>query len=399
MLYQTIVLGAGAAGLFFAATRQNSGPVRLPVLLVDRQERPGRKILLSGGGKCNVTNRVVTSANYLGADPAFTRQALAAFTPEDMLAWLKRQNIATEEREHGQIFCRQGAEGLRDALFAQARQNGADFVLGVEIKSVRRIEEGEARFALESSGKAYQARNLLIACGGPAWPRAGAGFLGRQLAARFGHAYIQPRPALTPLKMPEDWPLHGLQGISLPVEAKAPRGPAFRLPLLFTHVGLSGPAALQASSYLEPGESLQINFLPDHDLAALLDAEARQTPFGLLRRLLPGRLALALLSASNLGPALAPLKDRKNAELSRAARAALAEAAHRHAAAPLAPGFEQAESSSGGIATREVNPETLESRLVPGLYFAGEVLDICGQLGGYNLHWAWASARLAGRRI
>lgn len=392
MIYECIVIGAGASGLFFAATRQGRGPL----LLLDRQERAGRKILLSGGGKCNVTNKSVTPENYLGENPLFTRQALSAFTPDDMLSFLQEQGIATEEREHGQIFCRNGAETLRDALAAQARRNNVETRLGINLKSVRPIAgEGsaEARFAVEAGDERFLSKKLLLACGGPAWPKAGATFLGKKLAAAFRHNYITPRPALSPLKTPRDWPLHGLQGISLTARVSAPGGPAFTLPLLFTHSGLSGPACLQASSYLRPGEALCIDFLPGADFTALLDAAGRQSPASILRPLLPERLARALLPA----PDCAPFAARKAAELSRAARITLAKAVHQHQVVPLAPGFEQAESSSGGVDTREVNPKTMESRLVPGLYFSGEVLDICGQLGGYNLHWAWASAWLAGR--
>lgn len=389
MIYEWVVIGAGASGLFFAATRQGGGPV----LLLDRQERAGRKILLSGGGKCNVTNKLVRPENYLGENPFFTRRALAGFTPGAMLAFLREQGITVEEREHGQIFCRQGAEALRDALAGLAVRNRAKFRPGREVKSARTVNEGTAHFAVEDGVERHLAKNLLLACGGPAWPRAGATFLGKKLAAAFGHNYIAPRPALTPLAMPVDWPLHGLQGISVTARVSAPPGPAFTLPLLFTHNGLSGPACLQASSYLQAGETLSVNFLPKAEFSALLDAEGRQNPLALLRRPLPERLARALLSGTDC----APFAERRNAELSRAARAALAAAVHEHRAVPLPPGFERAESSLGGIDTREVNPGSMESRLVPGLYFAGEVLDLCGQLGGYNLHWAWASSWAAGR--
>lgn len=393
MIYDFIVIGAGASGLFFAATRQGGGRV----LLLDRQERAGRKILLSGGGKCNVTNRTASPENYLGENPLFTRQALADFTPADMLDFLRRQGIPIEEREHGQIFCRQGAEALRDVLLRLACANGAEVLLTREIRSVQALPQGDssgAGFAVESGPVRYLAKKLLLACGGPAWPKAGATFLGKKLAAVFGHNYITPRPALTPLKMPGGWPLHGLQGLSLTARVSAPSGPGFTLPLLFTHSGLSGPACLQASSYLQAGQSLTIDFLPGLNFTALLDAEGRQNPLALLRRHLPDRLARALFST----PELSPFMERKCAELPRAARAALAAAVHAHQSVPVTPGFEQAESSTGGIDTRSVNPKTMESLLQPGLYFSGEVLDVCGQLGGYNLHWAWASAFAAGRR-
>ncbi len=525
MLYQCIVIGAGASGLFFAATRKNSGPI----LLLDNQARPGRKLLLSGGGKCNVTNRNISPANYISANPQFCRQALTAFSPKHMLDFLKRHNIALEEREHGQMFCKRGAEELRDLLLNLAHGNNADLHLGRNIRAIRYTvpqpharDNGYARgnsstsdardnrtnsdacahhntssthagqntegmyptrsiggihvescpslpqnaaFQIITDNNEYLGRNLLIAAGGPAWPKAGASHFGQRMAAAFGHSILPPAPALTPLKMPPEWPLHGLQGLSLtvtislavmsgfnatPNTASTPKlaatpshgtmpnhvaapgpgakshtavapdcgvlthratspsaaaahnladpaaqanRPSFTLPLLFTHSGISGPACLQISSYLEPGDAINIDFLPGQDFTALLDApeNARSSPLQLLRKLLPPRLAAALLPPD--------LRDRKCAEISRANRNALHQAAHAHRVTPLAPSFAQAESSRGGIDTTQISPTTMQSQLLPNLYITGEALDICGQLGGYNLHWAWASAWCAGRVV
>lgn len=412
MLYHCLVLGAGASGLFYAATRKPQGSV----LLLDHQERPGRKLLLSGGGKCNLTNRMVSPQNYLGGQPDFTRPALALFGPKRMLDFADKHGLEIEEREFGQIFLRSGAEKLRDLLLRLAVQNSAELALGrridsllclssvphpvhkaggVSIEATAALPEG-ARFCIESSGKKYFGKNLLLATGGPAWPKAGASRLGQLIAQRLGHRIIETRPALTPLKMPQSWPLHGLQGLSLTATAStAQGGPAFTCPLLFTHSGISGPACLQISSYLKQGDEIMLDFLPGQSFSSLLDAPGagKSTPLRVLRAHLPERLARALLSEEEL----AEMGGRKCAEISRAGRKNLHAAVHGHRARPLAPTFNQAESSSGGVDTSQISPKTMQSHILPGLYFAGEIMDVCGQLGGYNLHWAWASAWCAGQ--
>ncbi|MDR2893204.1 MAG: NAD(P)/FAD-dependent oxidoreductase [Deltaproteobacteria bacterium] len=489
MIYDFIVLGAGASGLFFAANRPiNDSPAarrfssRLSggrTLLLEKQNRSGRKLLLSGGGKCNVTNLRVGPENYLCTNPRFCAPALAAYGAERMLAFLRSHAIALEEREHGQVFCRGGAEQVRDLLLRLALDRGAELRLGQNLQAVRSLEQGwcweskagsefgpdmgnksdnsatagevateeiesdmpgqealeagaaqeggPARFEVLSNGRRFLTTNLLLASGGKAWPRSGASSFGYSLALAAGHALVAPRPALTPLKMPADWPLHGLQGLSLEVETSLVRvqdmaqgkpencsqngardrkpgraqmkTPSFRLPLLFTHTGLSGPACLQMSSYFDFGsgaaELLQIDFLPGENFESLLDAQenSRLSLMGLVRRVLPERLAEALLNAAGLGESL----PRKVAELGRAVRVRAAKAIHEHRVRPVAPDFSQAESTAGGVDTSFVDARTMQSKLTPGLYFSGEVLDVCGQLGGYNLQWAWSSGWLAAR--
>lgn len=411
MLHKTLVLGAGSAGLFYAATRKPGGKV----ILFDHQERAGRKLLLSGGGKCNFTNLDISAQNYLCSQPGFTSRALSSFDAGRILDFVRKHGLSTEEREFGQMFLRRSAEELRNLLVNLAEGNGTRFVLGrriehlyyvsetplaaskagtITVEAVAGLPEG-ARFCVEAGGKQYLGQNLLLATGGPSWPKAGASSAGHAIAKSFGHKVISPRPALTPLKMPEDWPLHGLQGLSVVVEASAGTGPSFIRPLLFTHSGISGPACLQISSYLDANAEIILNFLPGQSFATLLDAPdaGKSTPLRILRTYLPERLARALLSAD--GPA--GFAERKCAEISRTGRQALHAAVHRHSVRPLPASFNQAESSSGGVDTSAINPKTMQSNILSGLYFAGEVMDVCGQLGGYNLHWAWASAWCAGR--
>lgn len=414
MIFDFIVLGAGASGLFFAARHK-----RGRVLLLDRQDRAGRKLLLSGGGKCNVTNLATGPENYLCSSPGFVSAALKSFRPEDMLAFLQKHSLAVEEREHGQIFLRRGAEALRDLLLKLAEANGAQRLMGGRVSRIRHSGGGSgppgkgpdgiavevadslpegARFSVDYAGKSYYGRNLLLATGSAAWPRAGSSASGYGVAAAFGHSVVPVTPALTPLQMPEGWALKGLQGlnpvvrVSLPGPAKAP---SFTLPLMFTHGGLSGPACLQISSYLpdSPDGSLQIDFLPGHDLLDLLNRPGGQSVSGLLRRHLPERLVSALLS----GPELEPLRRAKCAELGRARRLALKSAIQEFSVIPRKPGLERAEAARGGVGVGDIDPSCMQSRIHRGLYFCGEVMDVAGQLGGYNLHWAWASAASAAR--
>lgn len=404
MTHQIIILGGGASGLFCAAELARRG---LSVLLLEGQGRMGRKLLLSGGGKCNITNLQLSSANYLTENSDFCAPALDAFGHEQMLAFLQEQKIALEEREHSQIFCRRGAQELRDALLRLCGQ-AVGGSLGSLAKSASRpkiateflLNQKNIRVSLASQAGepeffnvaceagVYTAPNLIVATGSQAWPKSGASDFGHKLAASFGHSIVPVRPALTPLAMPSTWPLHGLSGIDVPVRigAVASRAPVFELPLLFTHNGLSGPACLQISGYLQAGEALRIDFLPQISCEELFNKPgAGKVLLGnLLARHLPERLVAALVPQG--------LRERKTAELSRAGREEVSAAVHRHEVVPLRPSFERAEAARGGVNTFEVCPYSMESLKQKGLFFCGEVLDVCGQLGGYNLHWAFASA-------
>lgn len=385
-VYDVVILGAGPAGLTAAAAASRRG---LSVLLLDKNVGPGKKLLLTGGGKANVTNRSVSPADYVGENPAFTRAALQRFTPEMMLRRLADEGINVEEREYGRIFCKNSARAVLEMLLRNA---GKCRLVGEN--AVERIEAGPEGFALFSAAAAYRGRKLILATGSPAWPSCGADDSGLLLAHALGHRIVPVRPVLAPLLLPPDSPLSGLAGISaeVAISCDVPDSPSFTMPLLFTHNGISGPAILQISCWWRKGSSVILDFLPGLNAARLIDgATGKSTPHSLFSRLLPDRLCRALLPPSSA--------DRRIAELSRRDRDILAAGLTAHRVTPLrSAGLHKAEAAAGGVDTGEVNALTMESLRVPGLFFCGEALDVAGRLGGYNLHWAWASGELAGSR-
>lgn len=387
-----LILGAGASGLACAREAAARG---LRVILLDRAAAPGRKLAVSGGGKSNFSNREVTPRDYCCAQTGFCGPALAEFTPAGMLSLIRAWGLRFEEREHGQLFLNVPAQRLVEAFCRDCRQRGCRFVCRTPIHAVSRSDEG---FSVQAGNALWQSKALVLALGSPAWPQIGGSGLGYKLAQSLGHAIIAPRPALAPLLLPPSDPLRNLAGISLPVQISLPasrgEGRVWRDDLLFTHEGLSGPAALKASLFLQGNEAIQVDFLPGQNLATLLDAPSsgRQTPRALLSRLLPQRLADALLPEHSA--------RRKIAELSRAARREIQDGVQARAILPNGTaGFKKAEVCAGGVDTREINPHGMASLRCANLHIIGELLDVTGQLGGYNLHWAWASGMAAGRAI
>lgn len=427
-----LVLGAGAAGLLCAVTAARQGA---RVALVDLAARPGRKIAISGGGKCNFTNRRVSVDNYVGMQPDFCTPALRGWQPEDMLAWCAAHGIAWEERDHGRLFGLNSAERLIDALVDDCTQAGVQWhclcriegltpPFATEEQGTGTVQEAAGLFRahcvqLDPAGQEVEtvyltAPRVVLALGSPAWAACGATDTGLKLAKALGHGICPLRPVLVPLNMPQDWPLRDLAGISASVEitvdtaagstegtgatgskgAKGGKADArsFKDALLFTHQGISGPATLLASCHWKTGQILHLNFLPENSFADLLDAPECGKLFvkNLLARHLPQRLAEALIPAE--------LAQRKVAELSRKQRNLLAQCVHDHQVIPTGTaGLRKAEAAAGGVQVADIDPHSLQSRKVPGLYFAGEMLDIAGHLGGYNLHWAFASGILAGK--
>lgn len=426
--FDVIVLGAGAAGLVCALAAARRG---LRVALADHQSRAGRKLALAGGGMGNVTNRHLDARHYVGADLSPCRTAFRHYGPDAVLALLDELGIPWEERDFGQIFCLRPARELADGLERLGREAGVAFYLGCRVDGLGRSphatgDTGDTKgtggagdttaetdgmgalpgadtagrlFRLRLGADSLNAPQLVIATGSPACPQAGATDFGARLAARWGHPVTPFRPALTPLIMPADWPLRGLEGISLSARISVlPAGepslemrhdPCGARPLLFTHQGLSGPAALVASCLWQPGETLCVDFLPDAPVADWLHepAHGRLLVRTLLARHLPGRLADRLCPPD--------LARRRAAEVGKKDTLRLAEAVHRHRVIPSGSGgMRKAEVACGGVRVDSLDAH-LQSRLVPGLFFCGEVLDITGLLGGYNLHWAFASAHLA----
>ena len=381
--YDAIVLGAGAAGLFCAATAGQRGK---RVLLIDHNAEPGRKILISGGGRCNFTNLHTAPDRYLSANPHFAKSALSRYTPRDFVELVEAYGVAWHEKTLGQLFCDGSARQIVAMLVEECTKGGVELRYGV---AASEVEHRDGRFHLAGAS----APALVIATGGPSIPKLGATSYAYDLARRFGLKVIQPRPALVPLTLAgEDVLFRELSGVSAEVVAKCGKA-AFREAALFTHRGLSGPAILQVSSYWQRGEEVRIDFLPDAPRGWLLDAKRAQ-PRASLRRVLPlpERLSTTLAERLDLAAELGNLPDKalRSAE----------ERLHDWRFHPNgSEGFAKAEVTAGGIDTAGLSSRTMEAAKVPGLYAIGEAVDVTGWLGGYNFQWAWASARAAGEAL
>lgn len=379
-----VILGAGASGLGCAAACAARG--RRTVVL-DHGPKAARKVLASGGGRCNVTNMAVTAGDYRCGNPHFVKSALARFTPWDLLERLGEAGVATSEEEDGKVFCRHGAARMAAFLGEAATRAGARIVLGATIADARK--DGE-RFVVATSAGPFTAQSLVLALGGRSWPGLGASELGYELARRLGLGVTPLRPGLTPLLAGADTAAfcRDLAGVSLPVAVDGPCRLAGDL--LFTHKGVSGPAALDASLFWREGQTLLLDFLPGVDVEALLAEAGRQEVKNALASRLPKRLAAALCERLGAAGPAAALSPKARRELA----AALA-------AFPFSParaeGYAKAEVTLGGVDTRDISSKTLEASAIPGLYVIGELLDVTGRLGGFNLHWAFASGEAAGQ--
>jgi predicted Rossmann fold flavoprotein len=381
-----LVLGAGAAGLMAAITAGQRGR---RVLVLDHADRVGKKILISGGGRCNFTNLHCSADRFLSANPHFARSALARYTPRDFIALIEQHRIPFHEKTLGQLFCDRSARDIVSMLEAECRAAGVRIVLKQSITEIRQSDG----FLVHTPTANYRAPALTVATGGLSIPKMGATDLAYRIAAQFGLAIEPCRPALVPLTwQPEDSARYAdLTGLSTEVIASQGKT-RFREKLLFTHRGLSGPAILQISSYWKPGASIEIDLAPEQDCTAPLranpggrdDAALRAA----LRTIFPQRLA-------DRWAALFPPSGWSNSALLEAE-----EQLHRWQVTPAGTeGYAKAEVTAGGVSTNELSAQTMESRRVPGLYFIGEAVDVTGHLGGYNFQWAWASGAAAGRAI
>lgn len=387
--YDAIVLGAGAAGLMAAATAGQRGR---RVLVIDHADAPGKKILISGGGRCNFTNLGTAPDRFLSANPHFARSALARYTPADFVALVERHGIAWHEKTLGQLFCDGSARQIVELLLGECAVGGVEIALGA---AVRAVEHGDGRYRVTFGARTAHAPALVVATGGPSIPKLGATGFAYDLARQFRLKVVEPRPALVPLTLSgEEALFRALSGVSAEVVARHGKA-AFREAALFTHRGLSGPAILQVSSYWRHGEPVAVDFLPDRPSGWLREAK-RATPRASLRKLLgtalPDRLAEVLAERLALAGELANLPDAKLA----AAEAALADWRFHPNGSE---GFAKAEVTVGGVSTAELSQQTLAARGVPGLHFVGEAVDVTGWLGGYNFQWAWASGRAAGQAV
>ncbi|MFC0683957.1 BaiN/RdsA family NAD(P)/FAD-dependent oxidoreductase [Novosphingobium clariflavum] len=387
--YDAIVLGAGAAGLFCAATAGQRGK---RVLLLDHAEQPGKKILISGGGRCNFTNVDTAPDRYLSSNAHFAKSALSRYRPADFIEMVEAYGIAWHEKTLGQLFCDGSARQIVAMLLEECAKGDVELVCG---EALGEIGHADGLYRVDFGERSARAKALVIATGGPSIPKMGATGFAYDLARKFGLKVVQPRPALVPLTLPgEEALFRDLSGVSTEVIARAGRA-AFREAALFTHRGLSGPSILQISSYWKRGDTVTTQFLPDRGEGWLRDLK-RERPRTTLRKVLseglPERLADVLCEKLGLTGELGAMTDK-----------ALAAAEARLARWPFLPdgseGFAKAEVTAGGIDTAGLSSKTMEAGKVPGLFAIGEAVDVTGWLGGYNFQWAWASARAAGLAI
>lgn len=387
--YDAIILGAGAAGMMCAMTAGARGK---RILLVDHADAPGKKILISGGGRCNFTNIHTAPDRYLSANPHFAKSALGRYTPQDFIALVERHGIAWHEKTLGQLFCDGSAMQIVDMLASECAGAGVTVALGHPVAD---ITHADGRFRVTINGREHSAAALVLATGGPSIPKMGATGFAYDVARHFGLGIVQPRPALVPFTLgAEDALFTELSGVSAPVEVRWNKM-RFREAALFTHRGLSGPAMLQISSYWQHRTPISVNFLPDA-LSDWLLAEKRARPRTPLRRVLaehlPDRLGQALLERIGTGGELGSSSDK-----------ALRAAQTRLSDWPFTPsgteGYAKAEVTAGGISTAALSSQSMMAKAVPGLYAIGEAVDVTGWLGGYNFQWAWASGHAAGTAL
>ena len=403
--FDAIVIGAGAAGLFCAGIAGQRG---LKVLLVDHADKVAEKIRISGGGRCNFTNRDLDPRaphkHFLGANPHFCRSALARYTPQDFIALVGKHGIAFHEKHKGQLFGDHSSDDFIRMLLAEC---GAGGVTHWQPCKVQEIGLGSGRYELRTDRGPVSARSVVIATGGLSIPKIGATDFGYRIAQQFGVKVVPTRPGLVPLTFDgSQWePFAQLAGLALPVVIETALRPAqgsrsermhFHEDLLFTHRGLSGPAVLQISSFWRPGDAVEINLLPEHDALEWLQGQQAARPNSELKTLLGEVFTKKMANLlADRWFASKPMKQYTPAELR--------EIAQRLGSWQVVPagteGYRTAEVTLGGVDTREVSPKTFESRKSPGLYFIGEVLDVTGHLGGFNFQWAWASGHAAAQVV
>ncbi|WP_339085662.1 NAD(P)/FAD-dependent oxidoreductase [Hyphomicrobium sp. ghe19] len=387
--YDAIILGAGAAGMMCALTAGQRGR---KVLLIDHADEPGKKILISGGGRCNFTNLHTPPERYLSANRHFAKSALRRYRPEDFIALVERHHISWHEKTLGQLFCDGSARQIVAMLLEECAKGQVELRLG---HAVQEVEHADGIYRVSCGDEAACAPALVIATGGPSIPKMGATGFAYDLARKFGLAVLAPRPALVPLTLGKDETLfQSLSGVSADVATRC-GNVAFREAALFTHKGLSGPAILQISSYWTPGEEIGIDFLPQVGSSWLVEAK-RSNPRSALRSVLahalPARLAEALAERSGLSGELANIPDRTLEQTQRR----ISDWRFRPTGTE---GFAKAEVTAGGISTGELSSQTMQARNVSGLYAIGEAVDVTGWLGGYNFQWAWASGWVAGHAL
>ncbi|MDQ3230007.1 MAG: NAD(P)/FAD-dependent oxidoreductase [Pseudomonadota bacterium] len=386
--FDALVIGGGAAGLMCALTAGQRGK---RVLVIEHANRVGKKILMSGGGRCNFTNTGTSPQNFLSANPHFCKSALARYTPSDFLGMVERHGIAWHEKELGQLFCDVSSKLIVKMLLDECAAAG----VRVETScSVERVGQRDGVFVLDTTRGRFDASSLVVACGGLSIPAMGATGFGYELARQFGHTVLPTRAGLVPLTLSgkHQERLQDLSGVSLPVEASC-NGQRFRNFMLVTHRGVSGPSILQISSYWQPGDDLRLDLLPGADAFALLRTWQAERPAAELKNVLadalPRRFAQRLCEVWFVSKPMRQYNERELREIA-------AQLQHWPLIASGSEGYRTAEVTLGGVDTDALSSSTMQSKQMPGLYFIGEVVDVTGWLGGYNFQWAWASGHAAG---
>ncbi|PAV26715.1 aminoacetone oxidase family FAD-binding enzyme [Tamilnaduibacter salinus] len=387
--YDVIVIGAGAAGLMCALTAGYNGQ---RVLVLDHARKPGKKILMSGGGRCNFTNLNSTPANFLSDNPPYCISALKRYTPEHFLDLVERHGIEHEEKAAGQLFCQNSSKEILELLLTECDWAGVEVRLKTTVESVR---DRHAGFTLTTSGGTLECGALVVACGGLSIPTMGATGFGYELAEQFGLSLQPTRAGLVPFTLHPELKeqLAPLAGISCPVEVGC-RGQRFREPMLVTHRGLSGPSMLQISSFWEPGDALSINLLPGETAADTLRQRRREQPESTVAHYLQGTLPRRFARAfADLNGWHGPLQHLDNRQLD-----AIGDTINQWSIQPAGTeGYRTAEVTLGGVDTRQLSSKTMAVNDRPDLFFIGEVVDVTGHLGGHNFQWAWASGVAAGQ--
>ena len=383
---ECIIIGAGAAGLFCAGLLSKQHKT---VTLLEHNAQPGKKIRISGGGRCNFTNRIVKAQHFISDNPHFAVSALSRYTPDDFIKLIESHNIDYHEKTLGQLFCDGSSQQVIDMLLSECNTSYCDISYGTKVYSVRKAEN----FTIETSNGTYQAKHVIIATGGLSIPSLGATNLGYQIAQQFGHSIIDTRPALVPLTIDrEAFPCADIAGVSLPVEVSAGDSPIFKESMLFTHKGLSGPAILQISSYLYKQSSMIINLIPNVVAYTLNERSSKTEWKTVLGQVVPKRLADVWTTLHGQTDTIGHYGTKTLESFKHDLQSWCPELNGNE-------GYAKAEVTAGGVNTKELSSKTMMSNLIDKLYFIGEVVDVTGHLGGYNFQWSWSSAHAAAQSI
>lgn len=385
MIYDAIIIGGGAAGLFCAIEAGKRGK---RVLVIEHNAAVGRKITISGGGRCNFTNRHTRPDNFISQNPHFCKSALSRYTPIDFVGLVKKHKIAYYEKKLGQLFCRESSRQIVDMLLAECRAAKVRIQTSCSVVGVVKDDI----FTIETTKGEFRSKNLVIACGGLSFPKIGATDLGYKIARQFGLKIVETRPSLVALAMKGEGWKH-LAGVSIDANVSTDKA-SFRENILFTHRGLSGPAILQISNYWKKGKPVEIDLLPENDAAELIEKgrSSNQTVGNYLSQYLPQRFAQHLAESIGINKPVSHLTSTE-------ARLVANTISDWQIEFNATEGYDRAEVTLGGVSTAELSSTTMESKRQPGLFLIGEVVDVTGWLGGYNFQWAWSSGYAAGNSI